>query len=747
MFFIFEILIRSSMKIFIASLSFILFSTIGFSQISSPGTPRGIKNLSIEKNLGRVNFNKLNLEEIQAEDLITDQYKDVAWRFGIVQEKAIKNTVQGTWTEVDGGKIWQVELHAPGALSININYDYFNIPEGSEFFVYGKNTRQVIGAFTSINVKSNLEFATGFVYDETIVLEYFEPYNALFEGVISVQSLVSGYRTLKNNKDFGSSGSCNNNIACFEEWADEGAAVAMLLTSSNSRFCTGALINNVEEDKTPFFLTANHCNPSGNNIFLFDYQSPNCSPNADGNTSKTIVGCTVLAKNAPSDFALVKLSSAPPESYNVSYAGWSAETNAPQSATGIHHPSGDTKKISFMNSPMVDDPENTGTHWRVNDWDEGTTEGGSSGSPIFDQNRRIVGQLQGGWAACGNDDYDTYGAFFYSWDTDPDSTKQLKHWLDPKNTGVKFVDILGGFEPADSIDIATLGINGLPNFNCGENINATISVRNLGISAITSATFVVQLNSNITETINWNETIESGKYGTIAIAEINSSALTQGVNNISVLASEVNNSVDADLNNNTTNTDFKNNSDPIETILTIKFDDYPSESSWSIFDQNDNSIVIPSAGSGNNSQTISIPLCTYQGCFTIRFNDSFGDGICCEEGNGYFMITQGSDTLVYDASFSGSSIIYDFCVFPLGIEETNFNGFGIYPNPSNGMVNIKGLDAQDIQNIAVYDLKGALIAQPKAALQLNLKNLHEGVYFMKIQTTQGSTSSKFVVLP
>jgi hypothetical protein len=50
--------------------------------------------------------------------------------------------------------------------------------------------------------------------------------------------------------------------------------------------------------------------------------------------------------------------------------------------TGIHHPSGDVKKISFN----IDDTEvgqfGGADCWHVLDWEDGTTEPGSSGSPL-----------------------------------------------------------------------------------------------------------------------------------------------------------------------------------------------------------------------------------------------------------------------------------------------------------------------------------------------------------------------------
>ncbi|MCO6497599.1 MAG: T9SS type A sorting domain-containing protein [Chitinophagaceae bacterium] len=71
------------------------------------------------------------------------------------------------------------------------------------------------------------------------------------------------------------------------------------------------------------------------------------------------------------------------------------------------------------------------THWIV-DWDSGVTEKGSSGSPLFDNNHRILGQLHGGYSSCTSSDLrDWYGAFDLSWSGGGTNSTRLSNWLDP----------------------------------------------------------------------------------------------------------------------------------------------------------------------------------------------------------------------------------------------------------------------------------------------------------------------------
>jgi hypothetical protein len=125
-----------------------------------------------------------------------------------------------------------------------------------------------IGAFTSANNKSDAEnvqgFATGLIYGDRVVLEYYLPENAEEQGVISVAYVVHGYRYIVlpelTEADYGDSGSCNINIKCSEgqDWQTEKNAVAMILVNGN-RYCSGSLVNTTASDYRPLFLTADHC--------------------------------------------------------------------------------------------------------------------------------------------------------------------------------------------------------------------------------------------------------------------------------------------------------------------------------------------------------------------------------------------------------------------------------------------------------------------------------------------------------
>jgi hypothetical protein len=275
------------------------------------------------------------------------------------------------------------------------------------------------------------------------------------------------------------SGTCNVDINCDEgiDWQVLKRSVCRIVINGN-KFCTGAIINTANSSREPYVLTAAHCigsqGEANKSIFYFNYESPTCK-GPDGPTNHQISGSTLIATgdtlgdamNRDSlDFTLVRLSLTPPDSFLPYWAGWNrSDLPAEQTAT-IHHPMGDVKKISFDW-----DPPQTGyhrpkyypeyvlySHWRILRWDVATTEAGSSGCPLFDQDKRIVGLLTGGDANCVSSINDYFTKFDYSWDYYNKPKKSLKSWLDPLNSGVSAIDGLdydasAFFQKAENVSV------------------------------------------------------------------------------------------------------------------------------------------------------------------------------------------------------------------------------------------------------------------------------------------------------
>ena len=159
----------------------------------------------------------LDMEKIEAEDKDNGR-NGMLPRFGYKHKVNFDLNNSGIWYELpNGDKLWQLNVTCPNALSVNICYDKFWIPEGGKLFVYSKDKKQSIGAFTYRNNKGDRNhirgFATELIYGSNVVLEYYQPKDVTADAIISLDYIVHGY---KNLKDRNSSQPCMVNINCDE---------------------------------------------------------------------------------------------------------------------------------------------------------------------------------------------------------------------------------------------------------------------------------------------------------------------------------------------------------------------------------------------------------------------------------------------------------------------------------------------------------------------------------------------------
>ena len=232
---------------------------------------------------------------------------------------------------------------------------------------------------------------------------------------------------------------CNLDATCYSENATERNAVARMsfVSGGLSYLCTGTLLNDGNSSGKPYFLSANHCISTQTAASTLQtnwfYRSPTCNSGTLQSTSiRKTGGAQLLYASSSTDMSFMLLNDTPP--VGAVYAGWDANTViSGTSVTGLHHPSGDLLKISFgkVNS-QTSCQSSAGNQFQCNGatgnfyqvtWSQGTTEGGSSGSALF-QNGRVVGTLYGGAAVCTNralSDY--YGRFDVAYNA------ALKNWL------------------------------------------------------------------------------------------------------------------------------------------------------------------------------------------------------------------------------------------------------------------------------------------------------------------------------
>ena len=383
------------------------------------------------------------------------------FRFARKIETSLNPLNSGEWQHFDDIRVWRLELYAENTYGLSIFFEKYKLQEGVSLFIYDPSQENILGSFNFLNNKQSGKLPTGFIPGNRLVVELQVPDNKVY-GDLEIGYVSSAYKDIFGTKDgrFGLSGSCNADINCnaSELWQLNKRAVCRILIASSSEFCTGTLMNNSRNDKRPLILTASHCisdkTKSESSIFYFGYEAPACN-GVDGDVSMSISSARFLASNDSIDFAILELSDNIPWTYNPYYAGWNLSATPPESSVTIHHPEGDVKKISMDYDPLLKSYQTSGApswlyanvfpsaFWRVERWDIGTTEGGSSGAPLFDPSGLVIGNLTGGEATCARPVNDYFSKLSYGWDHYRDSARQIKHWLDPEG----YASFLKGYDP------------------------------------------------------------------------------------------------------------------------------------------------------------------------------------------------------------------------------------------------------------------------------------------------------------
>ena len=305
---------------------------------------------------------------------------------------------QGHVEQLDNGdKVWRLRIGSDNAIGMKLYFNQFYLPQGSTLAIY---TDYMVDELydSSINHEDQ-EFSHRLLQGDVITIEYFEPANTIENALLNISTVYHAYKDILGFYPSDQERNCGVNVACDNgEFEDQINSVIFL--DMNGYICSAALINNTSFDLTPYVLTAYHCvdpeTPGEHNwfSFYFKHQSSSCS-GSNGSYSYSRTGSTLRSSYYYSDFALLEMDYTPAASFNGYYAGWNRSSSPPQLSAGIHHPGGDPKKINYDNDNAFSDGWYTSnTHWRLN-WDEGGTEGGSSGSPLFDDEKLIVCQLHG----------------------------------------------------------------------------------------------------------------------------------------------------------------------------------------------------------------------------------------------------------------------------------------------------------------------------------------------------------------
>lgn len=707
-------------------------------QISKGGIPIQIQKLKSNSTVtDLVVMPAISNAKMRAMYSRTDENRLKPFRFAHAFDVSLSPKNSGTWYNTTEVNVWQLRIRSTGAYSLNLIFDQYKLPENARLFLISEKTGEIKGAYTSENNSDKNIFAIEPIEGDELLLQYEEPVKSSFTGELHISKVAHDFVGVvaKDHRPLGISGACNVNINCdvangFENLRDGVCRIII----EGIEICTGTMLNNTALDGAPYILTANHCIKSETqaqaSVFLFNYESPYCG-SIDGDVSQSMSGSSLKSSFDSLDFALVRLNTTPPSNYRTFLVGWNRKNIAPVSSTCIHHPLGDIKKISIDLDPAVSAKFNNNYlskgFWNVQRWEYGVTEQGSSGGPLLDQNKLLVGTLTGGSASCppGLPTNDYFEKFTLAWDYRKESNKQLKIWLDPLYSNV---EKLNGME-----------------LNSGKTLcKPFTNFKN------TDTHTIIQIPNGVTKKGYWSG---SNLLGFTEFAEqftfsknCEISGISLGVAKVKFSTSSTNSYIDVQV--------YQGTNKPEKLVYTEKFNInklYSDAMNYLSFANpvktTGNFFVSYNISNLNAGDTLVVYMANRKSDVTNSFYLKNNDG----------WSTYNSQNL----NGNGSALLFELIACnvddtaTIDTTKSNLLKARFYPNPvsGNSTLYVETVDTIDCpEDVAVYDLIGKkqniLYTQigPKK-LGLTLTGLKTGIYFVHLESGGKSLVGKVTYLP
>jgi hypothetical protein len=257
-----------------------------------------------------------------------------------------------------------------------------------------------------------------------------------------------------------------------------------------------------------------------------------------------------------------------------------------------------------------------------------------------------------------------------------------------------------------------------------------LQFQNKGVTALTEATISAKLNGNVIASQQWTGNLEQFQSQEVSFGSytFNTSAnVIFEVTPTGTDAAPADNTITAEI---VLAPEIATN----DVIVSVVTDRYKSESSWRIKRSNNTTVASsPSYGADltANGTTEHPPVTVAlaaNDCYRFEMVDSFGDGICCQYGEGSYTVTDANGNILFTGGQFGAIDIKSMSKGVTSIEETSsINNFSVFPNPSTGLVNLTmNLANSDDVVLKVYNTLGAIVHSH------DLGNLTAGEYLYSL---------------
>ena len=293
---------------------------------------------------------------------------------------------------------------------------------------------------------------------------------------------------------------------------------------------------------------------------------------------------------------------------------------------------------------------------------------------------------------------------------------------------------------------AAISVN-VPETNCGDTIiMPSVSLTNFGLNNITVAQMTWQINDGDLQTINFNGTLTQNQTQTFILDPID---LTEGSYTFNASLISVNGVIDQNTQNNDAATSFDIGGNEYVTqqvTLELLTDNWAEETSWE-FREIGGAVI--DTGNYNQSDDNTTFIETFEvapdNCYEFEIFDSYGDGICCEFGEGFYSLTTDSgDVIGGGGEFSSSEITEISIGEELSTNDVIISTISLYPNPAKSEITLSIANTNDSSLYRIYNTFGQLLQE--GTLQSNkevisVSQYTVGIYFIVVKNTATNIES------
>ena len=295
---------------------------------------------------------------------------------------------------------------------------------------------------------------------------------------------------------------------------------------------------------------------------------------------------------------------------------------------------------------------------------------------------------------------------------------------------------------------------------CGTESAAEISIVNLGNNAIDSISVDYSVNSGTVQSLNANlsSPLTIGKTQKIQLPVI--SGLSSFGNTVSMKINLVNSAANPDTSEIISQLDQAQLmvSDSTNGVLTVRFDNYPEDISWSLIDETDALTILSDSNYVITNSIINQNFTAVNGhCYAFKMTDSYGDGLCCGSGQGYYELKIGNLRILRENEFtfeSGTKFSFEEGVIAVNPTEKIDFDFDVFPNPANAFINIilKGELNSENCYLTISNALGQLVATESvnflstgAQFQISTESFLPGIYFLQLHKDLNVATKKIVI--